>query len=442
MRNADETIQALPFRVRTQGMIFFIAGLAFMFDAWDVMLVGFVMPLIKPYWHLSNLQLGLFGTVTFIGMAAGAVAGGSLADALGRKRVFICCVLTYSVFSLVSALSPSFDCLLILRLIVGLGLGATVPVIYPMVAEFMPVRVRGKALNLLDVFWGIGATVNAIVATLLVPYNNWRLLFLVMIVPAFLMIWVIFYLPESPSFLIRKGRLKEADAVIRWLIRRTGAQVEEWTLQTSASEAVVKDSIVSRFAKVLRFNWKMTIGLWIVVIVIFLHRFGVTMWLPTVLVKEGYTHQKAFLTTGILSFMGFVGIIISSFLIDVMGRKKFLMVSSISAAVFIVIFTKVLNLDWYARIAIMLYGLTAEPVIATLYTFISESYPTDLRGTGFGCASMIARLTLALLVSLVFGSLLWPSVGTTNAFIVVGCSVVGGMFVLHFLPETRGKVLE
>ncbi len=125
-----------------------------------------------------------------------------------------------------------------------------------------------------------------------------------------------------------------------------------------------------------------------------------------------------------------------------MGRKKFLMVSSISAAVFIVIFTTVLNLDWYARITIMLYGLTAEPVIATLYTFISESYPTDLRGTGFGCASMIARLTLALLVSLVFGSLLWPSVGTTNAFIVVGCSVVGGMFVLHFLPETRGKVLE
>ena len=90
----------------------------------------------------------------------------------------------------------------------------------------------------------------------------------------------------------------------------------------------------------------------------------------------------------------------------------------------------------------MLYGLTTEPVIATLYTFISESYPSDLRGTGFGCASMVARLTVALLVSLVFGSLLWPALGTTNAFIVVGCIVVGHICVLSLLPETRGKVLE
>jgi putative MFS transporter len=424
-------------------MIFLIGGLAYMFDAWDVLLVGFVMPLIKPVWHLSNFQLGLFGTATFVGMAIGALAGGSLADAIGRKRVFIFTVLTYSLFSLASALAPSFDSLLLLRFIAGLGLGATIPVIYPMVAEFMPLRVRGKALNLLDLFWGIGATFNGIVATLLVPYNNWRLLFLVMVLPAFLMIWVIAYLPESPSFLIQKGRLKEADSIIRRLIKRTGAQVEDFVLQKPvATGKISKDSIVSRFVKMMRFNWKITVGIWIVVVVIFLHRFGVNVWLPSVMVKEGYSHQKAFMTAGILSFVGFIGVIASSWLVDILGRKKFIMISSISAAVFIVIFTKVLNIDGYARLAIILYGLSAEPVIATLYTFITESYPTDLRGTGFGCASMIARFTIAFLVSLVFGSLLWPNLGTTNAFVVVGCLVVGGMFVLHLLPETRGKALE
>ena len=88
-------------------MIFLVSGLAFMFDAWDVLLLGFVMPLIKPVWHLSNFQLGLFGTVTFIGMAIGALAGGTLSDAIGRKRIFICTVMTYSLFSLASAAAPS-----------------------------------------------------------------------------------------------------------------------------------------------------------------------------------------------------------------------------------------------------------------------------------------------------------------------------------------------
>ncbi len=424
-------------------MIFLVGGLAYMFDAWDVLLVGFVMPLIKPVWHLSNFQLGLFGTATFVGMAAGALMGGSMGDTVGRKRVFVCAVLTYSLGSLASALAPSFQWLLLLRFIVGLGLGATIPVIYSLVAEFMPVRIRGKALNMLDAFWGIGATLNGVVATLLAPYNNWRLLFLVMVAPALLVIWAIAYLPESPSFLIRKGRLDEANSIMKRLIARTGAQVGDWTLLGSVrNETISRDNLVSRFVKVLRFNWKITIGLWIVVIVIFLHRFGVTVWLPSILVKEGYSHQRAFMTAGILSFMGFVGIVASSWLVDILGRKKFLMISSILAAIFIVIFTKVLNIAGYARIAIMLYGLTAEPVIATLYTFISESYPTDLRATGFGCASMIARLTIAFLVSLVFGSLLWPALGTSNTFIVVGCLVVGGMFVLNLLPETKGKALE
>ena len=413
-----------------------------MFDAWDVLLIGFVMPLIKPVWNLSNFQLGLFGTVTFVGMAIGALIGGSLADAIGRKRVFACAVLAYSLFSLASALAPSFQWLLLLRFVVGLGLGATVPVVYAMVAEFMPLALRGKALNLLDVFWGIGATLNGIVATLLAPYNNWRLLFLVMVAPAVLIIGAIAYLPESPSFLIRKGRFDEANSIIRRLIKRTGAEVGDWTLQESlGNEKILHDNIISRFTKVLRFNWKVTLGLWIVVVVIFLHRYGVTMWLPSILVKGGYSHQKAFMAAGMLSFMGFIGILASSWLVDILGRKRFLMISSTLAAIFIVLFTKVLNITGYAQIAIMLYGLTAEPVIATLYTFISESYPTDLRATGFGCATMIARLTSAFLVSLVFGSLLWPALGTSNTFIVVGCLVVGGMFVLNRLPETRGKAL-
>lgn len=443
MKTADEVIQSLPWRWGTHGLIFLVGGLAYMFDAWDVLLTGFVMPMIKSVWGLSTLQVGLFGTATYVGMGLGAFLWGAAADIIGRKRILTASILFYSIFSLTCALAPTYNWLLVLRFIAGLALGGTIPVVYSYVAEFMPSASRGKALNLLDAFWGIGATLNAFTATYLSQYHNWRLLFLVMIIPGILVVLASFVLPESPSFLVRKNRFDEANLVIKKLVERTRAGIKEWTMPEAVkTEKFSFANIFTQFVKVWKFNWKLTLGLWIVVIVIFLHRFGVTIWLPSILIKEGYAQDKAFLTAGIMSLMGFIGILTSSWLVEFMGRKKFLMTSALLAAIIMVIFTKVIGVTGLSRIVIMAYGLVAEPVIATLYTFISESYPTAMRATGFGCASLISRFTIAFLVSLVFGSVLWPAVGTSNSFIIMGCAVAVGMFVLSFLPETRGKVID
>lgn len=443
MKTADEVIQSLPWRWGTHGMIFLFGGLAYMFDAWDVMLTGFVMPMVKTAWNLSALQVGLFGTSTYVGMGIGAFLWGSAADIIGRKRILTASILAYSIFSLACAASPTYNWLLLLRFISGLALGGTIPVVYSYVAEFMPSASRGRSLNLLDAFWGIGATLNAFTATYLSQYQNWRLLFLVMIIPGIMVVIASFVLPESPSFLVRKNRFDEANLVIKKLVERTQAGIKEWTMPAAAKiEKFHFSNIFTQFIKVLRYNWKLTVAIWVVVVVVFLHRFGVTVWLPTILIKEGYGQDKAFLTAGIMSLMGFVGILTSSWLVEFMGRKKFLMLSAILAAIFMVIFTKVIGVTGWSRITIMAYGLVAEPVIATLYTFISESYPTSLRATGFGCASLISRFTIAFLVSLVFGSVLWPAVGTSNSFIIMGCALAAGMVVLSFLPETRGKAID
>jgi putative MFS transporter len=441
-RTADEVIQNLPWRNSAQGVIFLVGGLAYMFDAWDVLLTGFVMPMIKPIWKLTPLQLGTFGTATYIGMGVGALVSGAIADTFGRKKAYIGTILVFSVFSLACALAPSFLWLLAARFMVGLGLGGTVPVVYSLVAEFMPSKSRGKALNIIDVFWGLGATLNGVVATLLAPYQNWRLLFLPMVLPVLLAVWAIFYLPESPSFLAQKGRREEAFSVVNDLIRKTTGKTEAWTLAINEDTTKKDYGLISRFSKVLTFNWKLTVNLWIVVMLIFLHRKGVEVWLPSILVSEGYSHQKAFLTAGIMYPAGLTGILVSGWLVDYFGRKKFLIISSTLSAIFIVVFTKVLAMPGYARLAIVLYGFVGEAVIATLYTFISESYPTHLRATGFGCASLVGRFTMAFLVSLFFGGILWPTVGPSNAFIAVGVLLSLGMFILNRLPETQGKALE
>jgi MFS transporter, putative metabolite:H+ symporter len=441
-KTAVEIIEQLPWRFRVQGVIFLAGGLAYMFDAWDVLLTGFVMSLIRPVWNLSAIEVGTFGMVTFMGMGIGAVISGAMADTFGRKRVYVGTLLCFSVFSLACILAPSFSWLLAARFMTGLGLGGTVPVVYSMVAEFMPARLRGKALNTIDIFWGLGGICNGFIATVLAPYENWRLLFVPLTLPLLLAIWAIFYLSESPSFLAQKGRWSEASRIINQLITKTGAKVPGWTLMSTEPAQAHRGGIISRFKRLLQFDWKLTAQLWIVVMLLFLHRKGVEVWLPSILVDEDYSHQQAFLTTGILYPAGLAGILVSSWLIDIWGRRKVLIVSSVLSAIMIVAFTKLLGIPAYARGAIILYGFVGEATVATLYTFISESYPTHLRATGFGCASLVARFTMAFLVSLVFGGILLPTVGPSNAFIVVGILLVAGTFILHHLPETRGKALS
>ncbi len=441
-KTGAEVIQDLPWCFGVQGVIFLACGLAYMFDAGNVLLTGFVMSMIKPLWKLSAIQVGTFGMVTFLGMGVGAMMSGALADTFGRKRTYVATLLCFSLFSFACALAPSFSWLLAARFLVGLGLGGIVPVVYSLVAEFMPARMRGKALNVIDVFWGVGGIFNGFVATLLAPYENWRLLFLPMVLPLFLAFWAIFYLPESPSFLAQKGRWKEASSVISQLIQKTNAKLGDSTL-TFGEQAPRRDyGVISRFTTLFEFDWKLTVQLWIVVMLIFVHRKGVEVWLPSILVAEGYSHEKAFLTAGIMYPAGLAGILVSTWLIDVWGRKKFIIVSSVLSAVLIVGFTKVLARPGWAHAAIVLYGFVGEATIATLYTFTSESYPTNLRATGFGCASLVGRLTMAFLVSLVFGGILWPTVGPSNAFIVVGILLIASMLILNRLPETRGKALN
>lgn len=107
MRTGDQVVQDLPWRWGVQGKIFLIGGLGYMFDAWDVALNGFLTPLLGVEFDLSTGQRGLVATANLIGMAVGAVAFGTIADRMGRKRVFSITLLIFALFSVLGAFSPS-----------------------------------------------------------------------------------------------------------------------------------------------------------------------------------------------------------------------------------------------------------------------------------------------------------------------------------------------
>jgi putative MFS transporter len=150
MRTGDQVVQDLPWKWGVQGRIFVIGGLGYMFDAWDVSLNGFLTPLLGTEFGLGTGQRGLVATANLIGMAVGAIAWGTIADRMGRKKAFSITLMIFALFSVLGALSPSWEVFLVLRFLAGVGLGGCIPVDYAIVSEFSPRKQRGRVLAAMD----------------------------------------------------------------------------------------------------------------------------------------------------------------------------------------------------------------------------------------------------------------------------------------------------
>ena len=476
---ASEVIAHLPWKWRTQGAIFIIGGLGFMFDAWDVALNGFLIPLLSDYWSLSVGQAAWIATANLIGMALGAFIWGGIADVIGRKKAFTLTLLVFSIFTVAGAFTPAYGWFILFRFLAGFGLGGCIPVDYALVGEFTPSRHRGRVLTAMDGWWPIGASLCAFVSAYLLDFGDWRLIMLVMIVPALLTVAVRFGIPESPLYLASVGRYAEADAIIARLVERTGADVREWTHEapaaaaapaspdepespgvppatsSSAAPAPKAEPSVSRqlraasgqLVQLWQHSAKTTLVSWSLFVSVLLVYYAALTWLPGILKKQGMADQAAFLVTGSMTTVGILGVIASALIVERFGRKVVLGVSSIIAAVLLVgaaVFIEAsgANLTFAAKATIIGFGFVVQIAIPTLYTYVSELYPTRLRGSGFGWASAASRLATGI-APIVFGAFMWPVLGLTLTFILTGALVVIAVVLMSFMArETTGEELS
>ncbi|WP_427016600.1 MFS transporter [Pseudarthrobacter sp. P1] len=442
--SGDAVVQDLPWRWRVQGSIFLIGGLGFMFDAWDVTLNGFLIPLLSKEWHLDAGGAAWVGTSNLIGMAIGAFAWGSIADQIGRKKAFTLTLLVFSLFTVLGAAAPDYVWFYIFRFVAGFGLGGCIPVDYALVGEFTPRRHRGRVLTVMDAWWPIGASLCGLVsAALISATGNWRALMLVMVLPALLVFWVRRSVPESPLYLVRAGRPEEAAQVINSLIRRTGATVGGWRLPlVSEAPKLSLGKVTVQLAQLWRYNWRTTAVAWSLFLTILLVYYGALTWMPAILVSTGFGEAKAFMATAGMTGIGLVGVVLAALLVERVGRKWLLAITAPLSAASLVVFALVLDAPAAAQAWLLVFGLLIQVAIPVLYTYVSELYPTELRGTGFGWASTISRVGAGL-VPLIFGSLLWPVLGLPLTFALTGLLVVLAVIAMAVAaPETKGIRLD
>ncbi|UUU29462.1 MFS transporter [Streptomyces sp. CA-210063] len=445
MKTGDQIVQDLPWRWGVQGKVFIIGGLGYLFDAYDIALNGFLMPLLGEHFDLTLAQSGLVATANLVGMAVGAVVWGAVADRIGRKKAFSVTLLIFALFSVLGALAPNYPVFLALRFVAGVGLGGCIPVDYALVAEFSPRKYRGRVLTALDVWWPVGVTLCGVVSTALLTLDdNWRWMLTTMSVPALLLFWVRRGVPESPVYLSKKGREAEARAVIDDLVARTGAPVEPYVIPAPVDDGKSRGpgASLEQLRDIWRFSARITSAVWLLYATVMLVYYAALSWMPSILKEQGLGDAAAFMSTTLMSGVGIVAVLVSIALVDVTGRKWLIGATAPLAALALVACALVMDMPTGSVVAIGVFGFLIQLAIPAMYAYVSELYPTLLRASGFGWASSVSRVVTGF-VPVLFGSVLWPVLGLPLTFGILTLAVLSAVvWMVVAAPETKGRALD
>ena len=430
-----ERLDRLPF-TREHGRLVGGSGLGWALDAMDVGLISFVMAALvaQEQWGITRTEVSLIGSIGFVGMAIGATLGGLLADRVGRRQVFALTLLVFGLATGAAALSWSVGALLVFRFLIGLGLGAELPVASTLVSEYAPARVRGRVVVALEAFWAVGWTLAALIGYLVVPSSDdgWRWALALGAVPALYAVVVRWGLPESVRFLELRGRTTEAEAAVR----RFEAAADVEPVPSPPPAPAPRSRPRDLWAPALRTR---TAALWAVWFCVNFSYYGAFMWLPTLLYNSGLELTRSFGFTLLITLAQLPGYAVAAWLIEKWGRRPtlatFLVGSAVGAALFA-------NAD--TETAVLLTGCVLSffnlGAWGALYALTPEVYPTALRATGAGAAagfgriaSILAPLSVPPLLALGSSGLVF---GVFAAFFVFGALATAG------LPERRGEALD
>lgn len=418
-----------------------VTGLGWLFDSMDTGLISFILPVLAKEWNLSPAQVGWIGSIGLIGMALGAVLAGTLADRIGRKKVFSITVLLYSLSTGMCALSWSYESLLFFRFLVGFGLGGELPVAATLMSEYAPAHLRGRFIVLLESFWGLGWLVAACIAYLLIPAFGWQIAFVIGTLPALYVFLIRLHLPESIRYLLSHGRTEEAKAIIIDLEQKLHVESRPFEPEPRTAQAdqrAAKPQFASLWSSAYRTR---TIMLWLAWFGIVFSYYGIFMWLPSIVYSQGFAVVKTFEYVLIMTLAQLPGYYAAAWLVDVIGRKYtlslFLLLSGICSFFFGNAAAPFTLLLWGA--AMSFFNLGAWGVI---YTYTPEQYPTSIRALGSGWAAGFGRIG-GMLAPVLVGVMLANTLGMSTIFLMFAAVLIAVAAVVLVLgSESKQKTLE
>ncbi|MGB0221258.1 MAG: MFS transporter [Sinimarinibacterium flocculans] len=401
---------------RLQFEVATLCALVALLDGFDTQVIAYVAPAITEQWGMAPSALGPVFGAGLLGLMAGALIGGPLADRWGRKWTIVVSTLLFGAFALATAWAQTPGQLLALRLLTGLGLGSAMPNLIALTSEYAPARLRTMLVTLMFCGFPLGSILGGVLSALWIPSLGWPSLFLLGgAAPLLLALVLAWRLPESPGFLLlRRAHSRELQRVLDRLDPRRPNDLRSVT----AGEPPEPGFPLRELFRGSR--TKVTVLLWTAFFMNLLVMYFMVNWLPTLLTLAGYSLSLAILASSLLNLGGIGGGILLATLVRRYGPyltlgTAFVLVGGIVAAL-----ANVTAVPRLTMPAIFLAGAGVVGAQFCLNALAAETYPTAIRATGVGWALGIGRtgsVTGPLLGGVLLG---W---GWSPDKLVLACSI-------------------
>lgn len=410
-------------------------------DGYILGIIGIALVQIIPQWHMSASWNGLIGASALVGVFIGGLVFGNITDKIGRKLMYTVDLLAIVVFSIAQFWVQEPWQLFVLRLLIGIAVGADYPIATALVAEFVPTSWRARLIGGLNAMWFVGATVASFVGYWLLSLDDgWRWMLLSCAVPAVVFLIARASIPESPHWLVGKGRQDEALDILKKYIGDaatlngiTSYDPESATISTAkAFKMVLTGGYLSRVIFTSIF-WTCTI-----VTLFSIYAFG-----PQILALfHLQSGNAANIGYGLINLFFLIGNVVALLVIDKLGRRPVVIWGFILSGIglmFLAIYPTAPQ--GLIAIAFALYAIFNGGPSILEWIYPNELFPTKIRATAVGLCTGTSRIGAAI------GTFATPlalaDLGIANTmWIATGVALLGAVASYYMAPETNGKALE
>jgi MFS transporter, AAHS family, benzoate transport protein len=424
-------------RRRSVTWIVSLATVGLVFDGYDLVVYGALVPLFLrnpgEIGEVTPAVAGALGSYALVGVLVGALLAGSVGDIIGRRKVMLTAYAWFSVGMALTALATTTTAFGLLRFVTGIGVGALVATTGALVAEFAP-RGRKNLLNAIT-YSGVplGSLLAALLAILLLGTIGWRGMFLIGAIPLVTLLpLAIFKMPESPAWLLSRGRVAEARAVGQ----RTGVTIEE-----SDTAPVRADASPERpgFAGLLGRSYLLpTLLLGLLSATGLLLVYALNTWLPELMGRAGFSTNGSLAFLLVLNGGAVVGALVASRFADRFGPKPVVAASFLLGALAVALLTVSLPLGvLLAFVAVVGLGTSGTQIL--IYGFVATYYRTNVRGAGVAWCAGFGRLG-GIGGPLVGGLLVASGLALESIFYVLAVLAVLGAALALVVPPARRAV--
>jgi putative MFS transporter len=430
-------LDRLPFSSFHTRVVVLIA-LGLFIDVFDIYLAGGVLAaMVKDGWSTMSANAS-FISATFLGMVVGSYVAGVMGDRYGRRFSYQFNLALFGLASIAAAFAPSMTILVVLRFVMGMGLGAEIVVGYATLAEFVPARSRGRWMVVVATTTNSALAISSLISLWVIPNLGWRAMFAGVGIAA-MALWVARKgMPESPRWLESKGRYAEADAVVSALEAEAAKRGPLPPVIARPVVAAAPVSIWVLFSKpVIR---RTMLGI-LINIVLGFGLYGFVQWVPSFLVHQGLDVSTSLAFSTILSFGGPVGSLIALAFADRIRHKTGIVGASIIAAIMGCIFPftggGALFLFTGFCLVCAIYANNAFGFVA----HVPELFPTEYRLRGAGLCITVGRLATSAIQFAVVAVFAWG--GFAGVVIMLSLVfVIQAVLVGAFDIDTKQRALE